>query len=66
MEILQYIFSFTAFSTYIFASVEVPETTYVQMGVGGQIHIILGVLDMKRVEHPLTIETHTFQKTIKI
>ena len=34
----------------IFASGEVLGTTYFEMRVSGQIQIILGVLDMKKVE----------------
>ena len=35
------------FLTQIFASGEAPGTTYFQIVVGGQLHILLGILNMK-------------------
>ena len=44
-------FSKQTFVTQISASGGVPGTTYFEMGVHGQIHVTLGVLDMKRFEN---------------
>ena len=44
-------FSKQTFVTQISPSCGVPGTTYFEMGVRGQMHVILGVLDVKKFEN---------------